>query len=180
MRKVGLGIYLTSQLLTLYALSVARQPTPLQRELRQNRPFRSASHEAVVGLMRTTDLVRRRLSAVLESEEVTLQQYNVLRILRGGGDAGVPTLAVAERMIEQTPGVTRLLDRLEAKGLIRRERCRRDRRQHLCWLTKAGAQLLERLEEPMMAAQDEALGVLGEPERRQLVKLLDRVRNPEE
>jgi DNA-binding MarR family transcriptional regulator len=130
--------------------------------------------------MRTTDLVRRGLAGVLEPHDVTLQQYNVLRILRGAGDAGLPTLAVADRMIEQTPGVTRLMDRLEAKGFIRRERCRRDRRQHLCWITRAGAQLLDRVEEPMMASQDASLRSLGEADRRQLVKLLDRLRNPQE
>jgi DNA-binding MarR family transcriptional regulator len=155
---------------------VAKRSTPLQRELRQTRPFQSPSHEAVVGLIRTADLMRRILAGVLEPHGMTLQQYNVLRILRGAGDAGLPTLEVAERMIEQTPGVTRLLDRLEAKGHIRRERCRRDRRQHLCWLTKQGAHLLERLEAPVMTAQDEALKALGEAECRQLVKLLARVR----
>ena len=70
----------------------------------------------------------------------------MLRILRGAGDEGLPTLEVAERMIEQTPGVTRLLDRLEIEGLIRRERCRADRRQHLCWLTSEGSRLLDRLD----------------------------------
>jgi DNA-binding MarR family transcriptional regulator len=158
--------------------TVARRSTPLQRELRQTRSFQSPSHEAVVGLIRTADLMRRILARVLEPHEITLQQYNVLRILRGAGDAGLPTLEVGERMIEQTPGVTRLLDRLEAKGHIRRERSRRDRRQHVCWLTKAGAQLLDRLESPIRTAQDEALGPLGKADCRQLVRHLDRVRAP--
>ena len=103
----------------------------LQHELRQRRPFASPAHEAVVGLMRTADLVRRQMTALVEPHGITLQQFNVLRILRGAGDEGLPTLEVAERMIEQTPGVTRLLDRLEAKELVRRQRCPKDRRQHL-------------------------------------------------
>ena len=55
-------------------------------------------------------------------------------------------------MIEQTPGITRLLDRLEAKALVRRERCAKDRRQHLCWITPDGAALLEQLDAPTVAA----------------------------
>lgn len=148
----------------------------LQREIRQRRPFRSAAHEAVVGLLRTTDLVRRRLAAVVEPHGITLQQYNVLRILRGAGDGGLPTLEVAARMIEATPGITRLLDRLEAKALIRRQRCPKDRRQHLCWITPQGRALTDRLDAPMGRANEEALNELAGPERVKLVRLLDGVR----
>src|SRR4030095_11952694 len=91
----------------------------LQAEIRQRRPFQSVAHEAVVALMRTADLVRRQMTALVEPHGITLQQYNVLRILRGAGDEGVPTLEVSERMIEQAPGVTRLLDRLATKEITR-------------------------------------------------------------
>src|SRR3954469_12277006 len=121
-------------------------PSALQRELRQRRPFQSPAHEAVVGLLRTADLIRRHAAALVEPHGVTVQQFNVLRILRGAGTDGLPTLEVAERMIEQTPGVTRLLDRLEAKELVRRQRCPKDRRQHLCWITEKGLSLLEKLD----------------------------------
>ena len=94
-------------------------PSALQHELRQRRPFQSAAHEAVVGLMRTADLIKRQAAAIVEPHGITLQQFNVLRILRGAGADGLPTLEVADRMIEQTPGVTRLLDRMEAKGLVK-------------------------------------------------------------
>ncbi|HZJ72423.1 MAG TPA: MarR family transcriptional regulator, partial [Planctomycetota bacterium] len=100
----------------------------LQREIRQTRPFPSVEAEAVVGLMRTADVVKRGLARVVEPRGLTLQQYNVLRILRGAGPEGLPTLEIAGRMIEQAPGVTRLLDRLEAKNLVQRARCPRDRR----------------------------------------------------
>src|SRR5690349_2819740 len=121
----------------------------LQQELKQRKPFESVAQEAVLGLMRTTDLVRRQVTAFVEPHGITLQQYNVLRILRGGGNDGVPTLEVAERMVEQTPGITRLLDRLEAKGFVSRERCPKDRRQHLCRITMNGAALLAKLDGPM-------------------------------
>src|ERR1700752_2165546 len=122
----------------------------LQQELKQRKPFQSVAQEALLGLMRTTDLVRRQATAFVEPHGLTLQQYNVLRILRGGGTDGVPTLEVAQRMVEQTPGITRLLDRLQAKGLVKRQRCPKDRRQHLCWITPKGATLLEKLDGPMV------------------------------
>jgi DNA-binding MarR family transcriptional regulator len=155
---------------------VSRHPTPLQRELRQKRPFQSPAHEALVDLLHTADVVRRRLAAVIEPAGITVQQFNVLRILRGAGDEGLPTLEVAARMIEQTPGITRLLDRLEAKALVRRQRCPKDRRQHLCWITPAGRTLLDRLDAPVLAVGDRIVGELDAPGRRRLIQLLDTVR----
>jgi MarR family 2-MHQ and catechol resistance regulon transcriptional repressor len=152
----------------------------LQDELRQRKPFQSTAHEAVVGLMRTADLIRRQMTAVVEQADITLQQFNVLRILRGGGADGVPTLEVADRMVEQTPGITRLLDRLEAKGLVRRQRCSKDRRQHLCWITPAGSELLETLDAPMMAAADTALTALAETDQIAFIRLLDAIRGAHE
>src|SRR3954453_24042993 len=129
----------------------------LQHELRQRRPFQSAAHEAVVGLMRTADLVRRQMTAQIEPHGITLQQFNVLRILRGAGEDGLPTLEVADRMIEQAPGVTRLFDRLEAKELVRRQRCPKDRRQHLCWITAKGLAVLYKLDVVPAKAYDQVL-----------------------
>src|SRR5512147_554934 len=142
--------------------------SPLQREIRQTRPFPSRGQEVVVALLRTADLVRRILAGVLEPYGITLQQYNVLRILRGAGEQGLPTLEIGERMIEQTPGVTRLLDRLEAKEWVRRERCRDDRRQVLCWLTPAGLGLVERLDEPIDSADAAAVAMLGTEDQAKL------------
>src|ERR1700716_783404 len=118
----------------------------VQQEIRQRRPFPSLAQEAVVALMRTTDLVRRQVTALVAPYGITPQQFNVLRILRGAGADGLPTLEVADRMIEQTPGVTRLLDRMEVKELVRRQRCPKDRRQHLCWITPRGLAVLEKID----------------------------------
>ena len=136
----------------------------LQRELKQGKPFQSTAQEALLALMRTTDLVRRQMAALVEPSGVTIQQYNVLRILRGGGSDGVPTLEVAPRMVEQTPGITRLLDRLEAKELVRRQRCPKDRRQHLCWITPKGEALLGKLDAPVVRLGEQPLK--GTEERR--------------
>lgn len=148
----------------------------LQREIRQNRPFRSLSQEAMLGLMRTTDLIRRAFGRVVEERGITLQQYNVLRILRGAGDSGLPTLEIGSRMIEESPGVTRLIDRLEAKEWVRRERCPHDRRQVLCWITGSGLALLESLDEPMAQADDRALSMLSADDKSHLIRLLDAIR----
>ncbi len=92
-----------------------------------------------MSLLEAADRVRRHFQAILEPHGLTLQQFNVLRILRGAGEDGLPTLEVGQRMIEKTPGVTRLLDRLESKGWVTRERCRRDRRRVFCRTSRSRA-----------------------------------------
>ncbi len=153
-----------------------RSHSPLQREMRQTRPFRSPGQEAAVGLLRTADLLKRHFTAVLEPFGITLPQFNVLRILRGAGPAGLPTLEVGERLIEQAPGITRMMDRLEARGWVRRERCPEDRRRVLCHLTPKGSRLLAKLDSPMNRADESALQGLKRSEQRQLIALLDAVR----
>jgi DNA-binding MarR family transcriptional regulator len=148
----------------------------VQQEIRQRRPFPSLAEEAVVALMRTTDLVRRQIATLVEPHGITLQQFNVLRILRGAGADGLPTLEVGGRMIEQTPGVTRLLDRLEAKELVRRQRCPKDRRQHLCWITPRGLAVLQKIDAVAQRAADDTLKGLRTKERATFIRLLDAIR----
>ena len=148
----------------------------LQQELRQKRPFQSPAHEAVVALMRTADLVRRQITALVEPYGITPQQFNVLRILRGAAADGLPTLEVADRMIEQTPGVTRLLDRLEAKELVRRQRCPKDRRQHLCWIAPKGLAVLQKLDAVSVRAQEETMKGLRAKDRVTFIRLLAAIR----
>ena len=126
--------------------------------------------------MRTADLVRRTVSGVVEAQDVTLQQYNVLRILRGAGERGLPTLDIADRMIEQTPGITRLIDRLESKRLVLRERCPTDRRQVFCRITAEGLELLQRLDQPVRDAEATGLAGLSAEQIQQLLALLDCLR----
>src|SRR6201987_1947367 len=147
-------------------------PSALQKELRQRRPFESAAHEAVLGLMRTADLIRRQAVALIEPDGITAQQYNVLRILRGAGNEGLPTLEVAERMIEQTPGVTRLFDRLQAQELGRSQRCHDDKGQHVCWITDKGLSLLAKLDIVTDGAHEEALKGLRHKDRVTFIRML--------
>ncbi len=107
---------------------------------------------------------------------ITLQQYNVLRILAGSTPEPLPTLEIAERMIEATPAITGLLDRLEQKGLVRRERCPSDRRLVHCWISQGGTDLLRELNPRMTAAAEEAIQSLPQTEQERLIRSLERVR----
>lgn len=138
--------------------------------------FRTREQRATVGLLRTADAVRRQLSRVIEPHGITLQQFNVLRILRGAGEKGLPTLTVGERMIEQTPGVTRLVDRLEKKNLVRRVPCPEDRRRVYCQITPGGLELLAVLDEPVGRADFAAVSALEAADIDGLISALDRIR----
>jgi DNA-binding MarR family transcriptional regulator len=138
--------------------------------------FRSREQEATLGLLRTADAVKRSLAQVIEPHGITPQQYNVLRILRGAGPDGLPTLTIGERMIEQTPGVTRLVDRLEKKALVARTPCPKDRRRVFCRITPKGLDLLKELDDPINRWDAQAVSVLPPSELDSLINLLDRVR----
>ena len=138
--------------------------------------FRSREQQATLGLLRTADALKRHYAHVIEPHGITLQQYNVLRILRGAEPEGLPTLTVAERMIEQTPGVTRLVDRLESKKLVERVPCPKDRRRVFCRITPEGLALLKELDAPVNQADARAVSVLREDELGSLIEQLDRVR----
>jgi DNA-binding MarR family transcriptional regulator len=145
-------------------------------QVEQKPPAPSRQQEAVVEILRTAAYVRRFGMRVFEQHDITNQQYNVLRILRGAGPGGLPTLDIAERMIEQTPGITRLLDRLETKKLVRRERPSGDRRQVLCHITQAGLTLLRAIDAPLKEQASQALRALALPELDALIHLLTLIR----
>jgi len=148
----------------------------IRDEILQTRPFASPAEEAVVTLVATADRVRDGLTQVVERSGITLQQYNVLRILRGAGASGLPTLDIAARMIDKSPGITRLVERLEARRLVRRVRCPEDRRQVLCYATAQALRLLADLDAPMAEAAGRFLGALDRSRCLELIGLLDTIR----
>ena len=150
--------------------------TTIQEEIKQTRPFASKGQEATIALLRTADVVRRRLARVVEREGTTLQQYNVLRILRGAAGP-LSALDISERLIEETPGVSRLIDRLVAKKLVRRTRSAQDRRMLECSITPVGLELLKRLDADVNRADAAAMDVLSADELVRLTGLLDRIRS---
>jgi len=148
----------------------------VQTDMKQARPFRSAAQEATIALLRTASVVGRTFTRVLEPHGLSFAQYNALRIIRGAGSGGIPTLAIRERMIEEGTTITRLLDKLESAGLIRRERSDSDRRQVFCYATAQGKRLLDRIDPLIDAGDEEAMATLEEREVARLIELLDMVR----
>ncbi len=155
---------------------VAQVKAKLNGEAKQKHLVHSRQQAAVVSILRTANYVRRFSSPVFDQHGITWQQYNVLRILRGAGLGGLPTLDIAERMIEQAPGITRLLDRLERKKLVRRERPSENRRQVLCYITKPGLDLLRELDSPVREQDNQVLHRLNESEIEELIRLLELAR----
>lgn len=153
-----------------------RRTRSVQDEIQQKRPFHSKGQEAFLALLRTADMARHRFSTLFEREDLTFQQYNVLRILRGAGDKGLPTLEIGGRMIERTPGVTRIVDRLERKGWVARDRGRQDRRRVWCRITPSGLDLLARLDEPVAETDDAVFRGLSDEELDGLISVLDDIR----
>ena len=129
-----------------------------------------------VEMLRTTDALSRGLMGILKSEDLSSTQYNVLRILRGAPE-GLPCGEIASRMITRDPDVTRLLDRLEKRGLISRCRENEDRRTVMGRITEKGLELLARLDEPVLAAHRKQLGHLGRERLETLTELLRNARS---
>lgn len=148
----------------------------LQSELRQSRPFRNPAQESLLAMMRTGALLRGRLAAGLHGSDISPEQYNVLRILRGSEPQGLPTLDIAARLIDPTPAITRLIDKLETKKFLRRERSDEDRRQVWCRISPAGLSLLASLDEPVNRAEDAAMSNLSSAEQQRLIILLAKLR----
>ncbi|MFN8653892.1 MAG: MarR family transcriptional regulator [Gemmatimonadales bacterium] len=148
----------------------------IAQELRQTRPFRSKGQEATLTLLRTASVIKRALERVVEPAGLSLASYNALRIIRGAGPDGIATLCVRDRMIEEGSTITRLVDKLEAGGLIRRERAEPDRRQVLCYVTARGRQLLDGLDPKVDTADVAVMEALGAGQQEQLIRLLDAVR----
>ena len=148
----------------------------IQAEIQQTKPFNNLEEEALVSLQRTADQLAGRLSDMLKPHGLSPTQYNALRILRGAGDGGRACSEIAERMINRDPDITRLVDRLERRGLVARSREKRDRRVIITRITLAGLDLLRGLDRPIEEFNRKLLGNLGEPQLRTLIKLLEAAR----
>jgi DNA-binding MarR family transcriptional regulator len=156
---------------------MSKTKSAIQDEIHQRRPFRSQAAEVAVSILRTAVLVTRHFGQVVGAEGITIQQYNVLRILRDADEEGLPTLAIRDRMVHEAPGITRLIDKLEESGLVRRERASPDRRQVFCYITEQGLKVLSRLDGPMSDADEVVIGMLAADDQAELIRLLDAVRD---
>jgi DNA-binding MarR family transcriptional regulator len=147
----------------------------LGREIGKKRPFEDPREEALLNLLRTHDRVQIRFTRLFRDFGLTSSQYNVLRILRGEGKP-LPMLEIAGRTVTVVPGITGLIDRLEQAGLVRRERCREDRRVIYVALTEAASDVLARLDGPLADLRARLLGHLSAAEVKTLSRLLEKVR----
>jgi DNA-binding MarR family transcriptional regulator len=144
--------------------------SPMQR-LRE-----SLEQRAFVEILRTYGGLHDELSALLKEQSLSEPQFNVLRILRGARPNGLPCQAVAERMITRYPDITRLLDRLEASGLIERARSRDDRRVVVVTATRKALELLARLDRPVAKLHLRQLGHMTRAALKELIRLLEKAR----
>lgn len=148
----------------------------VQKEIKQRKPFRRIEDEAFVNIQRTADALMQGVAATLKPMGLSPSQYNVLRILRGAEPDGLACREIADRMITRDPDITRLLDRLEDRGLVARSRDREDRRVITTRITEKGSRLLKELDEPIEALHVKQLGHLGNEKLRSLIDLLEGAR----
>ena len=152
----------------------------LQKEIKQQKPFSSLEQEVVLNVMRTAGSFRKGVSEVLRPFDLTAPQYNILRILRGAPADGLPCSEVGERLVSRDPDVTRLLDRLEKRGLIERGRSAEDRRVVNVRITQPGHELVDALDKPMKEVHEVQLGHMKKKHLKALVELLEKARGNEE
>ena len=146
------------------------------RELKQQKPFASPEQEILLGLRMAAARVVEPWGRFLKTTaQLTTHQYNVLRILRGSHPARLACSDIAERMIERDPDITRLVDRLERRGLVKRSRSRQDRRVVEVGMTDKGLVLVRGLDAHVQRLPKALLGRLGTERVRQLATLLEAV-----
>jgi DNA-binding MarR family transcriptional regulator len=142
----------------------------------QKRPLGTLEEDAFVALLRAADVLQWRAEEMFKEHGLSATQYNALRILRGAGPGGLTCSEIGERMINRDPDITRLLDRLERRSLVRRKREPQDRRVIRCGITNAGLALLKALDRPVLTLNRRLLGHLGEGRLQSLISLLETAR----
>lgn len=145
----------------------------LQSEIKQKKPFQVREEELFLNILRTADLLGRKGVELLKTVDLSPNQYNVLRILRGAGAEGLACGEIGERMVTRDPDITRLLDRLEKRDLVKRSREKGDRRVVTARITAAGLELLKKLDEPVMQWHKTQLGHLDAKQQEALIQLLE-------
>ncbi|MFO0939514.1 MAG: MarR family transcriptional regulator [Pirellulales bacterium] len=149
--------------------------TALKDELKKRDPFDSVEQEAMLAVMRTSDLLENRMARLLRENGLTLTQYNVLRILRGEGQP-MPCLEVANRMIQVAPAITRVVDQLLALDLITKTQASHDRRVFEIELTPSANKLLKKLDQPVLDLHAVLLSNVSKADLKSLIRILEVVR----
>ena len=144
------------------------------------RRFDSPQQEVYLNLWRTYDRLRMHEDELFARYELTAQQYNALRLLKAEHPATLPTLVLAARLVSHAPDITRLLDRLEERKLVARERMADNRRVVQVGITDVGLALLKQLDQPVRQCHQRQLGHLSAAQLQSLVELLRTARHPHE
>ena len=152
----------------------------LAAEIKQTKPFTLLEEEVILNLGRTYEYLQQRLGDLLKDYQLTPTQYNMLRILRGAGSDGVTCSQACERMISPDPDITRLLDRMEARKLISRERSKQDRRVVITCITPEGLELVNQIDKPLTALLKKHLGRVGKDRLTNLIETLETLREEPE
>ena len=147
----------------------------LREQLKKKGPFESLEQEAMLSILRTSDLLENRLARLLREHELTPSQYNAMRIMRGENQP-MPCLEVAERMIQVAPAITRVVDQLVSRKLITKEQSSQDRRVFLVALSSTGARLLKKLDGPIAQLHVSLLGHVSKLDLRTLNTILENAR----
>jgi MarR family transcriptional regulator, organic hydroperoxide resistance regulator len=145
-------------------------------EIGKSGPFESPEQEVLLNCLRTADWLTRAVVDVLKPSGLSTTQYNVLRILRGVSGQGINCQEIGQRMITRDPDLTRLLDRVEKRGLVSRQRPEEDRRIVRTTITQAGLDLLSQLDTPVREVHHRLLGHLGQEKLATLSLLLEQAR----
>ncbi|HLX61928.1 MAG TPA: MarR family transcriptional regulator [Planctomycetota bacterium] len=148
----------------------------LSQEIKQTKPFSSLETEAILNVQRTADEFGRALTEALKPMDISPTQYNALRILQGAGPAGWSCSEIAERMVTRDPDITRLIDRLEKRGLVQRARGEKDRRVVTVRITPQGSRVLAELAPMLAGLERKLLGHLGADRLKTFIDLLEEAR----
>ena len=151
--------------------------TKLKDELKSTTEYKSPAHEVFLSLLVTVDRISRRHAEFMSEYGISPKQYNILRILRGAGQAGLPVMEIGRRMIEKSPDVSRIIDRLIDMGLAKRRRQRNDRRVVMVTIAKKGLDLLDKMDDPVDEEVVRMLNGMNNSEFKQLIELLEKVRD---
>lgn len=149
----------------------------IEKDIQQAK-FRNPHQKAAINLLYTMGWMKDQMKAIFDTEEITSQQFNILRILRGSFPTPLSTLQIRERMLEKMSDTSRIVDRLIAKGLVKKLTCKTDKRLVDVIITDKGKQLLERLDK-RQDEMDAVLKNISDEEAEMLSNLLDKVRNNE-
>jgi len=152
-------------------------PGRLQQEIKQNRPFPDKEAEAFLNLQRTADFLMQELTEALKPACLSATQYNILRILRGAEPEGLSCREIGERLITRDPDLTRLLDRMEERGLVTRRRGERDRRVVTVKIASKGLDALESLDDPLQRLVKKQFRDFDEARLDLLIGLLESLRD---